>query len=78
MGKKNYLATADINNEDITDGDLINYDGRESRANMQPVEDSIWFAKMKASIKHLTIPESSSDFFIYIKMASLLKNFQIS
>lgn len=62
VGKKNYLATADINNEDITDGDLIDYDGRESRANMQPVEDSIWFAKMKASIKHLTIPESSSDF----------------
>ena len=61
-GKKSYLATANINNEDITDGDLVDYENRESRANMQPDEDQIWFAKMKASIKHLTIPDGSSDF----------------
>lgn len=61
-GKKSYLATANINNEKIVDGDLVDYENRESRANMQPDEDQIWFAKMKASIKHLTIPDESSDF----------------
>ena len=61
-GKKIYLATANINNEDIVDGDLIDFEGRESRANMQPGENQVWFAKMKASVKHLTIPDES-DYF---------------
>lgn len=32
---------------------IVDYDGRESRANMQPSINSVWFAKMKNSIKHL-------------------------
>ncbi len=60
---KNYLPTANINGEEITDGEYISFDNRESRANMQPVKNSVWFAKMKNSIKHLTIPENS-DWFI--------------
>lgn len=60
---KNYLPTANINGEEITDGDYITFNNRESRANMQPVKNSVWFAKMKNSIKHLTIPENS-DWFI--------------
>ena len=60
---KNYLPTANINGEGITDGEYISFDNRESRANMQPVKNSVWFAKMKNSIKHLTIPENS-DWFI--------------
>lgn len=60
---KNYLPTANINGEEITDGDYIKFNNRESRANMQPVKNSVWFAKMKNSIKHLTIPENS-DWFI--------------
>ena len=59
---KNYLATGNINNEDITDGDWITFENRESRANMQPVTNSIWFAKMKNSIKHVTLVENSEWF----------------
>lgn len=50
---KSYLATADVNGTDISDGTLIEYETRESRANMQPTVNSVWFAKMKNSIKHL-------------------------
>jgi len=61
---KNYLPTANIDGESIIDGEDITYDSRENRANMQPVKYSVWFAKMKNSIKHLTIP-NNSDWFIH-------------
>lgn len=60
-GEKEYLATANINGKEITPGDKITYENRESRANMQPIENSIWFAKMKASKKHLFIGKYSED-----------------
>ena len=60
-GKKNYLATADINNKDIGIGSEITYVERKSRANMQPIKNSIWFAKMKNSRKHLFIGQNSYD-----------------
>ncbi len=50
---KTYLATADIKGTSISTGAIVNYEGRESRANMQPSVNSVWFAKMKNSIKHL-------------------------
>lgn len=50
---KNYLATAEVNGTDISTGALIEFGTRESRANMQPTVNSVWFAKMKNSIKHL-------------------------
>lgn len=59
---KNYLATSNVNNEYMNDGNWIEYNNRETRANMQPVEYSIWFAKMKNSIKHISIP-FNSDWF---------------
>lgn len=61
---KNYLPTANIDGESIIDGEDITYDSRENRANMQPIKYSVWFAKMKNSIKHLTIP-NNSDWFIH-------------
>lgn len=51
--KKTYLATADVNGTSLSSGSQINYENRESRANMQPTVSSVWFAKMKNSIKHL-------------------------
>lgn len=48
---KTYLATADVNGTDILSGNVIDYETRENRANMQPVLNSVWFAKMKNSIK---------------------------
>lgn len=50
---KHYLATAEVNGTDISTGTVIEYETRESRANMQPTVNSVWFAKMKNSIKHL-------------------------
>lgn len=50
---KEYLATAEVNGTAISNGTLINYANRESRANMQPSINSVWFAKMKNSVKHL-------------------------
>lgn len=54
-GNKTYLATADIVGTTIFKGNSIDYDTRESRANMQPTAYSVWFAKMKNSIKHLNL-----------------------
>ena len=52
--QKHYIATADVEGEYLNfDAPSIGYDTRESRANMQPIKNSIWFAKMKNSIKHI-------------------------
>ncbi|MBD5411884.1 MAG: restriction endonuclease subunit S [Treponema sp.] len=68
-GDKTYLATADIVGTTILNGNIINYDTRESRANMQPSLYSVWFAKMKNSIKHLNIG---------CKMKSIIDNYILS
>lgn len=50
---KTYLATGDVIGTEFFDGKKVEYDTRESRANMQPKVNTVWFAKMKNSIKHL-------------------------
>ena len=58
---KRYLATADIKGTSILQGTLSDFENRESRANMQPTVYSVWFAKMKNSVKHLFLnPEMKS------------------
>lgn len=57
---KNYLATANVNGTTIIDGDNITFENRESRANMQPALNTVWFAKMKNSIKHIFISSKAS------------------
>ena len=59
--KKSYLATAEVNGTDISTGTLIEYETRESRANMQPTVNSVWFAKMKNSIKHLYLNKEMDE-----------------
>ena len=59
---KIYYATADVDKINIKNGSLITYNNRETRANMQPVVFSVWFAKMKNSIKHLFLNENMIDF----------------
>lgn len=51
--RKTYFATADVKGTEILDGTIIEYENRETRANMQPKYFSVWFAKMKNSKKHL-------------------------
>lgn len=56
-GKKTYLATADVNEFIESYETKITYKKRPSRANMQPIKNSIWIAKMKGSNKHLLFDE---------------------
>lgn len=59
--KKIYIATGDVNRNNINTGTNITYEKRESRANMQPIPNSVWFAKMKNSIKHIYIGTYSKN-----------------
>lgn len=58
-GQKKYLSTSEIEQNTYVFGNDIDYANRESRANMQPVGNSIWFAKMKKTIKHLAVTSES-------------------
>lgn len=55
---KTYYATADVVGMNIGTGSTVEYATRESRANMQPELHSVWFAKMKDSVKHLFLSGS--------------------
>ena len=55
---KTYYATADVNGIDLGVGSPVDYETRESRANMQPRLHTVWFAKMKDSLKHLFLGRS--------------------
>ena len=62
VGEKAYLATGNVNGNNISDkAKSITYANRESRANMQPTCNSVWFAKMKDSVKHIIATDNSSD-----------------
>lgn len=52
--EKIYLPTAAIDNDKIVDRtNIVTFNNRESRANMQPIVNSVWFAKMKKTKKVL-------------------------
>ena len=60
--QKHYFATAEVDGEILNyKAPLIEYETRESRANMQPVENSVWFAKMKNSIKHIYVSQKDES-----------------
>lgn len=62
VGDKIYLATADIQGREIVNRtNKITHKKRPSRANMQPIKNSIWFAKMKDSPKFLLIDNSTKS-----------------
>ncbi len=53
-GTKQYYATADVTGTNITSqGEKITFDERPSRASVQPIEYSVWFARMSNSYKIL-------------------------
>ena len=61
-GEKYYLDTSSINGvNNIISNELITYDKRPLRANMQPIPRSVWFAKMKGSNKELIITDKDND-----------------
>ncbi|MGD9928747.1 MAG: restriction endonuclease subunit S [Mangrovibacterium sp.] len=54
IGEKEYYSTSSIDgNKVIFAEQLITFKNRPSRANMQPIESSVWFAKMKNTFKIL-------------------------
>jgi type I restriction enzyme, S subunit len=54
VGEKTYLATADVDGIDIVNpGEEISFGNRPSRAQKEPVPNSIWFARMKDTYKVL-------------------------
>ncbi|MGA1863251.1 restriction endonuclease subunit S [Deferribacter thermophilus] len=64
-GEKIYLATGDVQDTNITGGVKITYENRPSRANMQPVKFSVWFAK-KGGVRKLIMFDDYSDIDKYI------------
>jgi len=53
-GEKEYFSTSSIDgNRILLPEQLITFKNRPSRANMQPIDDSVWFAKMKNTFKIL-------------------------
>jgi type I restriction enzyme S subunit len=63
--EKIYLATGDVQDTNITGGTKITYENRPSRANMQPVKFSVWFAK-KVGVRKLLMFDDYSDIDKYI------------
>ena len=55
-GTKHYIATGEVEGEKLNfSAPLIEFGTRENRANMQPIPNSVWFAKMKRSLKHIYV-----------------------
>ncbi|WP_273475970.1 restriction endonuclease subunit S [Methanobrevibacter woesei] len=62
LDSKIYIATADVVDSTIINHDtLISMKDKPSRANMQPVPKSIWFAKMIDSRKLIIVDDYSDD-----------------
>ena len=60
--EKIYLDTSSINGiNNITSGEIVTYNKKPSRANMKPINNSVWFAKMKDSNKILIITDKDLD-----------------
>lgn len=61
-GDKSYLSTSSVQIDKIDHiEEEIQYDKRPSRANMQPTMNTVWFARMKESIKILFFDESNAE-----------------
>jgi type I restriction enzyme S subunit len=51
-GEKRYIATADIEAEFITSsGEIVTFENRPSRAQVQPIINTVWFARMSNTHK---------------------------
>ena len=61
-GDKEYIDTSSLEGvNNLFSGETITYDKRPSRANMEPLPNSVWFAKMKDSKKKLILTEEDTD-----------------
>ncbi|MEG1850591.1 MAG: restriction endonuclease subunit S [Bacilli bacterium] len=53
--EKKYIATADVEKTTMKSFTFIDYNSKPSRANMTPIPNSIWFAKMQDSVKNMMV-----------------------
>lgn len=61
-GEKEYLSTESVQGTKIKKTECtITYENRPSRANMQPALNSVWFAKMQATLKVYSFDEDNKD-----------------
>ncbi|MCL5018673.1 MAG: restriction endonuclease subunit S [Candidatus Pacearchaeota archaeon] len=61
-GEKDYLSTESVQGTEIEKVECkISYKDKPSRANMQPVLNSIWFAKMKDTLKVYCFDENNKE-----------------
>ena len=59
---KNYLDTSSVEGiNNILEFDSFSFEKRPSRANMEPLVNSIWFAKMKGSKKVIIVTNNDND-----------------
>ena len=60
--EKIYLDTSCVAGNSIIDTSYnVSYNERPSRANMQPIINSVWFAKLKNSPKHIIVKDYSNE-----------------
>lgn len=52
---KKYIATADVEGTTIKSFTFVDYNSKPSRANMTPIPNSVWFAKMQDSVKNMIV-----------------------
>ena len=59
---KIYLDTSCVSDNSIVDiSNKVTYTDRPSRANMKPIKNSVWFAKLKSSPKHIIVKDYSNE-----------------
>lgn len=62
-GEKTYYATADVNGIEVTgNGIEYTYAGKPSRAQKQPILNSVWFARMQNTCKLLFFTDTNKEF----------------
>jgi type I restriction enzyme S subunit len=75
-GEKIYLSTSEVDGTEIVNHSVItDYANRLQRANMQPRLNSVWFAKMKDTMKNILVNEGvrvlESDYIFSTGFAGL-------
>jgi type I restriction enzyme S subunit len=64
-GSKIYLSTSEVENTEIMNHTITeSFESKPSRANMQPVFSSVWFARMKDTKKLILISEFSNEIVV--------------
>lgn len=58
-GTRKYIATGDIIDNEITSYELVNYNSKPSRANVEIKNNDVLFAKMKDTVKVLKANDSN-------------------